>query len=98
MDYRITANESKVLSVWSEIYDKERSIITLSQISAISGFYRPRRYVRALARKGLLVLRPMFDEQTALLCGSGYSPTEDGWRMIDEDGARSPDVRHCARR
>ena len=85
MDYRITANESKVLSVWSEIYDKERSIITLSQISAISGIYRPRRYVRALARNGLLVLRPMFDEQTGLLCGSGYSPTDDGWRMIDEE-------------
>jgi hypothetical protein len=27
----------------------------------------------------------MFDEQTALLCGSGYSPTDDGWRIIDEE-------------
>lgn len=80
---KLTQREILVLEAWSQIHDLDCSIISFSDVADECGIQRPRRYVRALARKRLVVMCQIFNEDSGRVQGSGYTPTDAGWDLID---------------
>ena len=80
---KLSPRESEVLSAWAHISDRDYSILNFADVEEECGVQRPRRYVRALARKGLLYQCQIFKEYSGKVAGSGYAPTDAGWDLID---------------
>ncbi len=80
---KLSPREILVLGAWAQITDRDRSIMNFSDVESECGVQRPRRYVRALARKRLLFLCQIFNDDLGRVQGSGYAPTDAGWDVID---------------
>lgn len=80
---KLTQREILVLGAWAHITHLDSSIMNFSDVEAECGVQRPRRYVRALARNRLLFLCQIFNEESGMVNGSGYTPTDAGWELIN---------------
>ena len=85
-DITLTEKEQEVLKTYyveneNNVYEIESEwIYTFKGITQESGVENPRRFVRALARKGLLKLNHIYNDDG--FCGSGYELTELGIEWI----------------
>ncbi len=88
----LTELERRVLLAWRDM-DEDASVLTFADVADETGIAKPRRYVRALARKGLLYHERMWDGYRECVAGSGYCPTLMGLevlRQITQESAHEP--------
>jgi hypothetical protein len=83
---RVSERERKCLVALAQHHSSDGlGFIGFKTIAAITGIEKPRRYVRALARKGLAEYGRGLWSADGEPGGSGYASTEVGFDLVEKD-------------